>query len=139
MDQKRILVVEDDKTLQYLMRLLANRNGVDADVVSCGQAALEAVQNGEDYSIIFMDWRMPGMDGLECTRRIRAFEKAGGRRVPIVAITASADDGDKRDCLESGMDDFMCKPFAPEQFRATLDRWLSDMGDEPIGQSSVGC
>jgi CheY-like chemotaxis protein len=124
MGQPRILVVEDDSTLQYLMRLMAKRQGVDADVVASGNAAIKAIEDGPPYAVIFMDWRMPGMDGLECTRRIRDCEKSNGKHTPIIGITASIEESDRNTCLESGMDDFMNKPFGPDQFRVMLDRWL---------------
>jgi two-component system sensor histidine kinase/response regulator len=124
MTKPLILVVEDNAMLQRLIQLLADKFGVDAEVVSNGRAALDALYSGRSYSMVLMDWFMPDMDGLECTRRIRADEELVGGHIPIVAMTANADDDDRRRCLEVGMDDYMSKPFNQEQFRSVLSRWV---------------
>ena len=69
-----------------------------------------------------MDIHMPEMDGYEATRRIRA-QEGPGRRTPIVAVTASSVEDDRRRCLESGMDDFLSKPFDADGLRQLLERW----------------
>src|SRR5262249_14358783 len=127
MNKPLILVVEDNNMLQRLILLLASRFGVEADVVSNGLDALQALKNGRAYSLVLMDWMMPDMDGLECTQRIRDGEKMFGGHIPIVAMTANADDSDRKKCLETGMDDYMSKPFSQEQFRAVLARWVLPM------------
>jgi CheY-like chemotaxis protein len=71
-----------------------------------------------------MDWRMPDMDGLECTRQIRERERRTGGHVPIIAMTANVMDEDRQACLDVGMDDYMSKPFDTSQFRTMLGRWL---------------
>lgn len=124
MNKPLILVVEDNSVLQRVIQLLARRHGVDADVVSNGEAALSAFNAGRSYSLVLMDWRMPDMDGLECTRRIRAVERRTGSHIPIVAMTANAADEDKQECFDVGMDDYMSKPFSSDQFRETLLKWI---------------
>jgi CheY-like chemotaxis protein len=76
-------------------------------LVASGEAALSAWRHRR-FDLILMDVQMPGMDGLEASRRIRAGEK--GARVPIVALTAQAMAGDRERCLEAGMDDYLPKP-----------------------------
>jgi CheY-like chemotaxis protein len=71
-----------------------------------------------------MDCQMPVMDGFEATRRIRE-DQAGARRIPIVAMTANAMQGDRERCLDAGMDDYIAKPVTLDVLRAALFRWLS--------------
>src|SRR5262249_58383802 len=75
--------------------------------------------------LIVMDCQMPEMDGFEATAEIRKQETASDRRTPIVALTASAIEGDREQCLASGMDDYVPKPFTTEQMRSALVTWLS--------------
>lgn len=124
MGKPLILVVEDNTTIQRLIQLLADRYGLDADIVSGGNAALDAIASGRSYSMVLMDWLMPDMDGLECTRRIRDSEKRMGKHIPIIAMTANAGDEDRQRCLECGMDDYMSKPFNVQQFGSVVSRWL---------------
>ena len=104
------------------MRIL-ERLGYRVDVADDGNEALEACERTR-YDVVLMDVQMPGLDGFEVTRRIRAREE-GGRRTPIVAMTASAMKGDRERCLEGGMDDYVAKPVTPEALDAALRRWVS--------------
>ncbi|MEK8032924.1 response regulator [Ideonella sp. DXS29W] len=92
--------------------------------VDCASHGAEAVSMAEqaDYALILMDVHMPGMDGLEATRRIRRLPR--GADVPIIAVTASAFAEDERRCLQAGMNDFIGKPAPPSQMQALLQRWL---------------
>ena len=74
------------------------------------------------YDVILMDVQMPGMDGLEATRQIRALESALGTRVPILAMTANAMKGDEASCLAAGMDGYVAKPFEVDKLFAILGR-----------------
>ncbi len=111
MDQPVILIVEDHPQQQLVMSMLAEKAEVSARVVSSGLEALEALDRCPDYKLILMDWRLSGMDGLECTRRIRMRESAHGNRIPIIAVTANAMNGDREKCIEAGMDDYLSKPL----------------------------
>jgi CheY-like chemotaxis protein len=117
-----VLVVEDNPVNLLVARRLIERTGCRVDAALDGQQCLERL-TGNDYDLVFMDCGMPVLDGFETTRRIRAAE-AGGRRLPIVALTASAFPGDVQACMEAGMDDFVAKPFGLEQIRAVLLRWV---------------
>lgn len=83
--------------------------------------ALERVQS-QDYALILMDMQMPRMDGLEATHHIRRW--LGGKRLPIIAMTANAFAEDRQRCLDAGMDDFVAKPIDPELLYETLLHWL---------------
>ncbi|HHL43319.1 MAG TPA: response regulator, partial [Hellea balneolensis] len=80
--------------------------------------ALEAVKK-TNYDLIFMDMRMPNMDGLEATRKIRAY----GATLPIIALTANAFDDDRNACFDSGMNDFMTKPVSAEELVEMVTEW----------------
>jgi CheY-like chemotaxis protein len=101
--------------------MLAKR-GYTADIVATGREALEALDR-ERHAAVLMDVQMPELDGYEATRRMRAAED-GGRRVPIIAMTAGALEGDREAALEAGMDDYLAKPLRPEALDAVLERWL---------------
>ena len=113
----KILLAEDNAINALLTRTLLEAEGCTVDVVEDGALAVEAMKNGQ-YDMIFMDMRMPNMDGLEATRKIRAMGH-GPDTLPIVALTANAFDDDRNACFDSGMNDFMTKPVAAEE--------LSDM------------
>lgn len=101
--------------------------GCRADVVGNGREALAAVA-GAVYDLILMDCQMPEMDGYDATRAIREREAACDgeiRRIPIVALTAHAMEGDREICLEAGMDDYLSKPYKPDQLSVVLARWLT--------------
>ena len=88
-----------------------------------GKDAISALQK-QAYNVIFMDMQMPEMDGLEATRRIRA-DFPADRQPIIIAMTANAMDGDKQECLDAGMNDYISKPILPEIIEATLQRWCT--------------
>ena len=114
----RILVVDDDTLNQRLIQLLLRREGYHVDVVSSGLEALEAVKV-QEYDVVFMDLQMPVMDGVEASRRIRAWEN-GGRHTFIVALTASYLPEKGQELFEAGMDNYISKPFDMEHIRRLL-------------------
>jgi two-component system sensor histidine kinase/response regulator len=125
-----ILAVEDHPIEQRLLQLLARSLNFQITVVSSGATALELLSRNRQYSIVLMDWCMPGtsgdgMNGLECTRLIRESEITLGYRVMVIAITAHAMLGDKQKCLEAGMDDYLSKPYTSEQFRNKILKWIN--------------
>jgi CheY-like chemotaxis protein len=91
-------------------------------VVTSGADAIEACFR-ERYDAVLMDYQMPALDGIETTHQIRIREQ-DGRRVPIIALTASAMAGDREKCLSAGMDDYLAKPIDRAQLKAVLHRWL---------------
>jgi CheY-like chemotaxis protein len=124
-----ILLAEDNRINILLIRELLRRRGHQISEVTTGTDAVEAVLDGS-YDLLLTDIHMPGMDGIEATRAIRAGEaRSGKKRTPIVALTADVLEAGKRACLEAGMDGFLTKPVDPvaleEMFRTLFP------GEEP--------
>lgn len=108
-----VLLAEDNAVNAFLTRELLRRRGHEVREVATGEAAVRAM-NEERFDLVLTDIHMPGMDGIEATRAIRADEIAQGRpRTPIVALTADALETGKRACREAGMDGFLLKPVDP--------------------------
>ncbi len=121
--KRRVLLVEDNVINQKVACSMLERLGVNADVAMNGQEAIRKF-GLENYDLIFMDCQMPGMDGFETTVAIRAQERERSlSKTVIVALTANAMEGDKKRCLDSGMDDYMSKPISLPGLTQVLDRW----------------
>jgi signal transduction histidine kinase/CheY-like chemotaxis protein len=116
----RILVVEDHPANQYVAQSLLESLDCTVSVAGTGAEALELLAR-EPFDLVFMDCQMPGMDGYETTRRMRAQLQ---RYIPVVAITANAMVDDKQRCLDAGMDDFLPKPFTKSALSDVLCKWL---------------
>jgi len=134
----RILLAEDNPINQRVVLGLLKKMGVTVDIAANGREAVAAVVS-QSYDLVFMDWQMPEMDGLEATRIIREQEmvrrssndagvigEQAGRaiRVPIVAMTANAMDGDREQCIAAGMDEYLPKPIRRESLLEILSRWI---------------
>ncbi len=118
----RILLAEDNAVNQLLARKLLQGLGHEVVVAADGQEALEYLA-AQTCDLVFMDVQMPRMDGYEATKKIRAKEKAeGAPRLPIVAMTANALQGDRERCLEAGMDDYVAKPISRRSLVEVIDR-----------------
>ncbi len=114
-----VLVAEDNPVNQLLVRRILERSGCRVTLADNGQAALDALAEGE-VDVVLMDVQMPVMDGLEATRRIRQAESETGGHVPVIALTAHAMKSDRERCLAAGMDDHIAKPFTMDQLRAVV-------------------
>ena len=114
-----VLVAEDNNINRDVLRQMLQLLGCRVDVVVNGREAVEAVR-GRRYDVVLMDVQMPGMDGLEATMAIRRAEAGGSRRVPVVALTAHALEGQRERCLAAGMDDFLTKPLTLEALTVAL-------------------
>jgi CheY-like chemotaxis protein/HPt (histidine-containing phosphotransfer) domain-containing protein len=128
-----ILLAEDNPVNQEVALNMCEALGCRVVVVANGLEAVEAL-SGSDFDLILMDCQMPEMDGYEATEAIRNGERAeeGGKdRIPIVALTAHAMEGDRDRCLAGGMDDYLAKPFSQDQLQEVLGRWLPGKAATP--------
>lgn len=120
-----VLLAEDNIANQMVAELQLNELGLSTQVVNNGKEAVQAAATSNKYRAILMDCQMPEMDGFEATRQIRRQEVLTGRRVPIIAMTAHAMQGDRDACVAAGMDDYVTKPVELEELRRVLGCWLT--------------
>ena len=120
-----ILLVEDILTNQIVASSILKKLGLTVDIVENGEEAVEQWRGG-DYDLIFMDCQMPVMDGYTATRLIREQESTTGAHIPIVALTANAMAEERQQGAEAGMDDYVVKPFSPNDLVTVLQNWLSN-------------
>ena len=135
--QSRILLAEDNITNQQVALGILKKFGLRADTVSNGTEAIKALE-AIPYDLVLMDVQMPLMDGTEVTRIIRGWNLKSGNddahsvsdikerasRIPIIAMTAHAIQGDREHCIEAGMNDYITKPVSPRALMEALEKWL---------------
>jgi len=119
---RKILVVDDDIRNVFAITAALEDYGVSVLDADSGTAAIERLEQHPDTELVLMDVMMPGMDGLEATRRLRA--KPQFAKVPIIVITAKAMPGDREQCLAAGASDYLTKPLDMERLKATARAWL---------------
>ena len=119
---KRVLVVDDDVRNIFALSSVLERHGMDVVTAGNGQEAIEQVESDPDIALVLMDIMMPGMDGYDTMRAIRA--QPDSRSLPIVALTAKAMKGDREKCLEAGASDYIAKPVVTDQLLGVLRQWL---------------
>ena len=124
----RILLAEDNAINALLTRTLLEADGCHVEVVEDGNLAVDAVRVNK-YDMILMDMRMPNMDGLEATRKIRTLSNAS-KAIPIIALTANAFDDDRNACFDAGMNDFMTKPVSAEELQQMVQTWTSSSNSQ---------
>lgn len=119
--QSSILVVEDNELNQLVVKEILEYAGATVTIAEHGKEALRILDQAV-FNCILMDIQMPVMDGLETTQRIRA----DGRwiNMPIIALTANADEYHRELCQQAGMNDFLAKPINPDLLINTLLKWL---------------
>jgi CheY-like chemotaxis protein/HPt (histidine-containing phosphotransfer) domain-containing protein len=118
----RILLAEDNATNQIVGAMILRNLGCLVDVAANGRDAMEMV-DAFLYDMVFMDCEMPEMDGFEATAALRRRSDSKSR-LPVIAVTAQAMQGDRERCLRAGMDDYISKPVKLEDFAAALKRWM---------------
>jgi CheY-like chemotaxis protein len=119
--RRRILLAEDNPINAMLIRELLRRRGYIVTEATSGQAALALVERAS-FDTVITDIHMPGLDGIEMTRRIRQREQSLGiAKLPVIALTADAADTGKQSCLEAGMDGFLAKPVDPAELDTMLE------------------
>ncbi|MDD2664773.1 MAG: ATP-binding protein [Dechloromonas sp.] len=119
----RILLVEDSPTNQKVADGMLTRQGHHVEIAGNGAEALARLAEA-DFDVVVMDCQMPVMDGFEATRRLRRSTAVRDPKIPVIALTANAMQGDREACLAAGMDDYIAKPFTDRELRAALERML---------------
>ena len=132
-----ILIAEDNEINQKVILQQLRLLGQTADIAGNGRAALERWQSG-DYAILLSDLHMPEMDGYELTAAIRAAEKTGKTRIPIIAFTANALKGEAEHCIAIGMDDYLSKPVQLVNLKAVLEKWMPAAASPPARTGPAG-
>jgi CheY-like chemotaxis protein len=130
-----VLLVEDNELNAALAARVLDALGLEVTVAGNGQEAVEAVKRFNFHAVL-MDCRMPVLDGLEATRRIRAQERrVGSPETPIIGLTANTLDGDRQICLDAGMNDYLGKPYTAAELHSVLVRWLVGEPRQASGRS----
>ena len=120
--QAKVLLVEDNDINRQVAGEMLSLRGIEVSYAASAEEAWPLLEN-QSFELIFMDVQMPGIDGLEATRKIRTHPSL--RQVPIVAITANAMMGDRERCLQAGTTDYLSKPIEPGALQEILDRYLT--------------
>lgn len=128
-----IMVVDDDQDLAEMLGIVLNGVGMEVDLVSRGDEAIEIFRNSQP-DLVLLDIMLPGTDGIEVCKEIRK----QSTRVPIVMLTAKSDTHDIVKGLEAGADDYMVKPFKPSELVARIRTRLRRAGGDINGNLTIG-
>jgi len=126
-----VLLVEDNQVNQLVASSLLKKLGHRADHAENGLKAIQALEQSH-YDLVLMDCQMPVMDGYEATQRIR--QNPQWKDLPIIAVTANVMQGDREDCLASGMNDYITKPYKRDELREVINRWRPSPSSESSGR-----
>jgi len=126
-----VLIVEDNPLNQEVALAMLESIKCKSSIAENGSLALELLKKPHDFDLVLMDCQMPVMDGFEATRMYRSYEASNifGKRLPIIALTANAMQGDRERCLEAGMDDFLSKPFRMNDLSEKMRQWSARFAD----------
>ncbi len=119
----RILFAEDNVINQKIVMKQLENLGYQVDNVFNGKEAINALK-ARHYDLVLMDCQMPELDGYDATRSIRENAISSFSKIPIIAMTANAINGDRQKCLDAGMNDYVSKPISMEQLRVVIEKWL---------------
>ena len=120
-----VLLVEDNPINQMIAKKMLEKIGLSYELVMNGEEAVARFKQSHEFKAVLMDCQMPVMDGYEATHAIREFEEANSlKRMPVIAMTANAMEGDKDKCLQAGMDDYVAKPVKQDALKQVLSDWL---------------
>jgi CheY-like chemotaxis protein len=129
-----LLIVDDDLSLQAVFKYIALNFNLKCKIFSDAEGALESVVKNEPYTQIYLDWRLPGMSGLDCAKQIQKIHGEREQTVPIIACTAYASQTDRDECLEL-VDDYLSKPFTVGQFLDMVSHWSQNPDDASVHDS----
>ena len=123
-----VLIIDDDEIACEHARLVLEKAGIAAEIAMSGPEAIEMVRlrhaRRTPYNRILVDWKMPDMDGLEATKKIRDLDRSDAKEIPIIALTANAFDEDVQHSLQVGMNAHLSKPVEPERLYQTLKDFI---------------
>ena len=128
LEGKRILIAEDIEINAEIIKMLLQTRGIESERAENGKEALDMFTSHPSryYDAILMDMRLPEMDGLEATRRIRALDRPDSKTLPIIALTANAFDEDVQRSLQAGLNAHLSKPIQPEELFETLEKLIKE-------------
>ena len=123
---RRVLLAEDVTVNAEIMIMVLSMREIQVDLAENGRIAVEKFEENEEgyYDAVLMDMRMPEMDGLEATRRIRAMNRLDAKNIPIIALTANAFDEDVQLSMQAGLNAHLSKPIEPEALFKTLEELI---------------
>jgi CheY-like chemotaxis protein len=122
LDGRKVVVIDDDVRNIFSLTSALEEHGVELHYAESGRAGIELIRRTPDLDVALVDIMMPGMDGYETIRQIRA--TLGLERLPVVAVTAKAMKGDRQKCIEAGASDYVSKPVDIEHLLSVLRAWL---------------
>ena len=131
---KKVMVLEDESSIRSFIVINLRRAGYEVIEAETGEEALEKLQQNHDIRVALLDIMLPGIDGFEVCRRIRATNA----QIGIIMLTARSQEMDKVTGLMTGADDYVTKPFSPAELTARVDALLRRAGDAPLVSASVG-
>ena len=130
---KKVLIAEDQPMNAQIISMILKKAGMVVEIAENGQETLDAFVNHPPYyyDVILMDVRMPVMDGLQATERIRQTDREDAVRIPIIAMTANAFESDIKMCIQSGMNAHLSKPIEPQRLFQVLSAWVKQTHKDP--------
>ena len=129
---KKVLILEDEVSIRSFVVINLKRAGYDVVEAGTGEEALELLKSNPDVGVAILDIMLPGIDGFEVCRSIRATDK----KIGIIMLTARSQEMDKITGLMNGADDYMTKPFSPAELTARIDALYRRVGPESGGEST---